>query len=231
MDTPPAAPHTQILDAHEPADLVRAATLLRGGKIVVVPTDTVYGLGASVLKPEAVRRVFSMKGRPPETPVPVLLATAADLPILTPGVPAITWTLINQFWPGALTLVLPARGTVDRTITAGRGTVAVRVPASRTSLRLLEVLGEPIVGTSANRSGDAPFVNGLAAVANLEHQPDAVLLDDEGVTGGVVSTVAELRGDMVVIHRSGAVTLEELRRASGVRVVPVETLADLRQTR
>lgn len=219
------------LSSTEPMDIVRAAAMLRDGSVVVLPTDTVYGLGASIFQPDAVRRVFKMKGRAAESAVPVLLATAADLPIVAGAVPPIAWTLIDRFWPGALTLVLPAKASVDRAITAGSGTVAVRVPSNRACLRVLEVLGEPVIGTSANRSGDAPFVNGRDALFNLQNKPDAVVLDDAHVTGGLASTVAEVRTDMIVIHRTGGISLEDIRRASGIRVVPAGTLTDLTQTR
>jgi L-threonylcarbamoyladenylate synthase len=221
----------RVLRAASPADIVQAASMLREGAVVVVPTDTVYGLAAGVFHPEAVSRVFAMKGRAPAAPVPVLLATAADLPLLVRRIPTVAWNLIAAYWPGPLTLALPARDTVAKTITAGRPTVAVRVPANRAVLQLLQVLGEPIVGTSANRTGHAPFMDGMAALSDLGQEPDAVLLDDEHVRGGGVSTVAEVRDDMVVIHRAGAVPLDAIRRATGVRVVPVETLASLTQTR
>jgi L-threonylcarbamoyladenylate synthase len=221
-------PHsTRVLSASTPADIVVGAALLRSGGVMVVPTDTVYGLAASVLRPEAVQRVFVMKRRPPDSAVPVLLASAADLPILVHHIPAVAWALIEKFWPGALTLALPAKSNVDRTITGGGKTVAVRVPRSPACLQLLQVLGEPIVGTSANRSGDAPFVRGSSAVENLGGEPDAVLLDDEHVLGGAVSTVAEVRDDLIIVHRNGAISLEALRRAAGVRVVPVQALGSL----
>jgi L-threonylcarbamoyladenylate synthase len=220
-----------VFNAASAQDLVRAASILRNGGVVVVPTDTVYGLAAGVLHPAAVQRVFDLKGRAPDAPVPVLLATAADLPMLVRTVPEIAWSLIERYWPGPLTLALPARDSVDRIITAGKTTVAVRVPANRAVLQLLQTLGEPIVGTSANRSGHGPFVRGLDALHDLGDGVDAVLLDDEHVGSGQVSTVAEVRTDMVVIHRAGAVSLDDIRRVTGVRVVPVQTLADLTQTR
>lgn len=225
-----ASPEPIVLSATEPADIVRASAVLREGGVVVIPTDTIYALAASALNAEAVARVFALKGRAPDVPVPVLLASAADLPVLVRATPGPTWRLIEGFWPGALTLALPARSSVDRTITAGGDTVAVRVPAGRAVLELLQVLGDPIVGTSANRSGAEPSARGLNAAAGLLGQVDAVLLDDEHVPGGPPSTVAEVREDMVVVHREGAVPLEALRRAAGVRVVAAETLAQLTRT-
>src|SRR5579875_2859921 len=123
-------------------DIVTAAELIRQGGLVAVPTDTIYGLAAAVT-PDGVKRVFVAKERPADMRLPVLLGTAADLPRVATRLPRVAWPLIDRFWPGPLTLVLPASREMPEALTAGGGTVGVRVPAGRTILRLLEVLGEP----------------------------------------------------------------------------------------
>jgi L-threonylcarbamoyladenylate synthase len=191
----------------------------------VVPTDTVYGLAATVYRPEAVRRIYAIKRREPERRVPVLIASAVDLELLVKEVPRIAWALIDRFWPGPLTLVLPASQQAPDVITQGRGTVAVRVPAARSLLGVLQILGEPIVGTSANVSGQPPALTASEAVAQLGEGPDLVLQDDDAVRAGVSSTVVDLNGGTPVIHRLGALDEDQIRQAVGGRVV-VRSLTD-----
>lgn len=211
-----------VLDGTRPADILAAARIVREGGVVVVPTDTVYGLTASVLRPEAVERVFEIKRRPPTMRVPILLATAADLPILVSTIPRISWKLIEAFWPGALTLVMPARPSVSDAITRGGGSVAVRVPGARTALSLLESLGEPIVGTSANVSGQPAIVRGVEALDALPGV-DAVLVNDLDLVG-TASTVVDLTDTEPIIIRLGAIPADAIRAAVGTRVHVAEQL-------
>jgi len=204
-----------VLTAEQPGNILSAARLLRDGGIVVVPTDTVYGLAASVFREEAVDRVFQAKRRQPDARVPILLATAADLPLLATHVPAVAWQLIHRFWPGPLTLVLPARSSLPESITRGGGTVAVRVPAARSCLELLQALGEPIVGTSANISGRPAATTAAAAIEQLDGAVDAVLVDDGAVQAGVASTVVDLTGGAVTARRLGALGIEQIRQTLG----------------
>ncbi|GAC1640475.1 MAG: L-threonylcarbamoyladenylate synthase [Chloroflexota bacterium] len=217
-----------MLPAERPENILAAARILREGGVVVVPTDTLYGVAASVFHDDAVRRVYRLKGRPAEQRVPVLLATAADITILTHEPSAVAWTIIGAFWPGGLTIVLPAAPSAPRIITQDAGSVAVRVPANFACLQLLQALGEPIVGTSANRSGHAAATTAQAAVQQLPGV-DAVLCDDDGIRAGAPSTIVEVEGDVVRILRSGAVNAADIRRALGpmVRVeeqLPHETM-------
>jgi L-threonylcarbamoyladenylate synthase len=213
-----------ILRSESPEDLVRAATMLRDGKVLAVPTETVYGLAASIFRPEAIDRVVEMKGRAATAPLPILMGSAADLPLLCRQMPRLTWRLIEHFWPGALTLALPARLDVDRRLRAVTGTVACRVPANKACLEMLEALGAPVTGTSANRSGHEPSALALEAAGSLSIPPDGVLLDDDHVTGGAASTVVEVRDTFVVVLREGPVRIEDLRQATGARIVRVEEL-------
>lgn len=215
---------TRLLVATEAGAIADAAALLREGGLVAIPTDTLYGLAASVFQPEAVERVFEAKRRPAEARVPVLIATAADLPLLAETVPADAWKLINRFWPGAVTLAFTARRTIPDVLTRGGQTVAVRVPAARTALRLLETLGEPVVGTSANLSGAPAATTAEEVLAQLGGRIDAVLEDDAAVAGGPPSTVVDLSGEVPVIVRVGAVSADAIRGAIGTRVNVEERL-------
>lgn len=192
---------------------------------MAVPTDTVYGLAASVFHHDAVRRVYALKSRPPELRVPVLLATAADLPILATPPPRIVWNLIGAFWPGALTLVLRAAPSAPRVITRNGGTVALRVPASKACLSLLQALGEPIVGTSANRSGRPPAMTAREVGEQLP-DADAILVDDSSVRAGVPSTILEVTEQCVRVLRAGAVPIDDVRRVVGAAIPVQEELPD-----
>jgi len=217
---PRIMPDAMILDAQRPAHILTAARMLREGAVVVVPTDTLYGLAASVFRDRAVERVYTLKARRPEMRVPVLLGTAADLAVLAEPPPRVAWNLIGAFWPGALTLVLPASASAPRSITRNMGTVALRVPANTACLELLQVLGEPIVGTSANRSGRPPTTTARGVLEQIP-DVDAILADDAGVTGGAPSTILEVTDRSVRVLRAGAVSIDRVRQVVGA-ATPVE---------
>jgi L-threonylcarbamoyladenylate synthase len=214
---------TEVFSGSDPEGIMRIARVLRNGGIAVIPTDTVYGLAASIFHKGAVDRVFEAKRRPPDRRVPLLLGTAADLPILVSTVPHTAWKLIDRFWPGPLTLVLPARSSVPDSITRGGSTVAVRVPGARSCLELLQVLGEPLVGTSANVSGCPAALTAADALSQLDGAVDAVLEDDAAIDARVSSTVVEVTTGPAVIHRVGAVTPDAIRRVLGMSVEVVVT--------
>jgi L-threonylcarbamoyladenylate synthase len=195
--------------------MVRAATILRGGGVIVIPTDTVYGLAANVFCPDAVRRVFAIKGRPADAPVPVLIPTAADLTLLASRVPRQAWDVISRFWPGPLTLVLPAKPSVDPFISGGRDRVALRVPASRSCLELLSSCGVPLTGTSANRSGMPAAVSAEEAVGQIGEQVDAILRDETSPPEGLPSTVIELGRHEYRILRQGALSAAQVAAVLG----------------
>lgn len=209
---------TVVLNGASPADLTAAARLIGGGGVVAIPTDTVYGLAANVWCEAAVRRVFAIKDRPTGQPMPVLLASARDVSLVAAGVPREAWPLIDAFWPGALTLVLPARPSLSSTVRAGGATVAVRVPAGRTVLQLLEAALAPVTGTSANLHGRPPATSVDDIVTQLEGRVDAVLADPDGMRIGIASTVVEPRPGACIVHRRGAIAVEEVRAALGSRV-------------
>lgn len=218
-----------VLPATDPVSILTAARLLREGGVVAIPTDTVYGLAASVFQAEAIERVYRLKQRPREQQVPVLFATAADLPVLVETIPGLAWRLIEHFWPGALTLALPTRRPSPSLIGRGNRTIGVRMPAARSTLELLQTLGEPVVGTSANVSGRPSATTAAQVVAELPGV-DAVLVDD-GVIQGVASTVVEVTAQGVVVHREGAVPVRRLREVIGTRTLVRERLVPPQSSR
>ena len=182
---------------------------LRKGGVVAYPTDTVYGLGAALLDDAAVQRVIEAKGRAESMGLPLLLPRADMLAPIVKEVDATAMALIERFWPGALTLVMTKSAAVSDLVSGGRDTVAVRVPDHPVPRALSEGLGGPIIGTSANRSGDAPASSAAQVREQLDGAVDLVI---DGLPSlGVQSTVLDLAGPAPRVLRPGAVTLEEIQ--------------------
>lgn len=187
----------------------QAAALLRAGKLVAFPTETVYGLGAHALDADAVRRIFAAKGRPADNPLIVHLGDAADLRLLVPSVPPLARRLAARYWPGPLTLVLQAAPTVPAVTRGGLATVAVRVPAHPVALELLRTVGLPIAAPSANRSGRPSPTTAEHVRADLGEAVD-MIVDGGPCELGVESTVVDARGAVPVVLREGMITREDL---------------------
>ncbi len=134
-------------------EIRRAAKLIRAGKLVAFPTETVYGLGANALDPAAVRRIYDAKGRPPTSPLIVHVGSMEMARTLSSAWPATAEPLIARYWPGPLTLVVPKHDHVPDIVTAGLDTVGVRIPAHPVALRLIKEAGVPVAAPSANRFG------------------------------------------------------------------------------
>jgi L-threonylcarbamoyladenylate synthase len=212
-----AASSPRLLSSNDPLDILEAVRILRDGGVVAVPTDTLYGLAASTFHPTAIDRVFELKERPAETRVPLLIGTAADLVYLTSEVPRVAWKLIDQFWPGGITIIFDARRAVPREVTRGGGTVAIRVPASSTCLQLLQSLGEPVTGTSANLSGQPAALRASEVLAAIPGC-DAILEDDSAIGTGLPSTIVDVTGNVPIITRVGAVSIGAVREVAGTQV-------------
>ena len=182
-----------------------AAAVLRGGGLVAFPTETFYGLGAAALDRGAVRRIFELKGRPETKPLLVLvdsLVMAERIGDFGPRARA----LAARHWPGALTLVVPARAGVPEEVTAGTGTIGVRVSPHAVARGLVGALGAPVTAPSANASGGAPPTTASDVLASLEDRIDLVL--EGGPTpGGEPSTVLDTTVEPPRILRQGAVRL------------------------
>ena len=191
------------------AAIDRCARVIAGGGVSVVPTDTLYGLAAGITNAEAVARVAAIKGRALGTGMPVLLASSEQVAGVGASAPYLE-ELGAAFWPGGLTLVIPARPEIDAHITDARRTVAVRVPGMAVTREICRRAGAPITGTSANRHGDPPPTTAAEARAALGNAVDALL--DGGPVGGTASTIVDLTGDRPRILRAGAVSWDDLRR-------------------
>ena len=198
------------------ADVAYAAELIRAGRLVAFPTETVYGLGANALDAAAVERVFSVKGRPHTTPLIVHVASIEMAQGLAAAWPETAGTLARRYWPGPLTLVLPKGPQIPDIVTAGLGTVGLRMPAHPMALALIRAANLPIAGPSANRFTE------LSPTA-AEHVGDSLadyVLDGGPSRVGIESTVLSLAGGAPLLLRPGVIPLPEIEKCIG----HVETL-------
>jgi len=201
------------MPADHPACIEQAAFLLRQGQLVCYPTDTVYGIGATASNEDAIRRLYAVKGRSPDKPLPLLISEPAEASRYAEITP-VAKTLISRFWPGPLTIVMrKAKGLRSRAL-AGQKTVGLRVPDNDVPRRLVRMLGEPLTGTSANRSGSRPPVS-AAEVAFSLGEMVSLVMDGGRAPGEVESTVVDVSGRAPAIVREGAVSREELEEALG----------------
>ena len=194
--------------------LDRAAEILRGGGLVALPTETVYGLGANALDQAAVEKIFSAKQRPAWDPIIVHIAGESMLDILVDEIPDVAHKLIQKFWPGPLTLLLPRSPSVPDVVTAGRPLVGVRMPAHAVALELIRRAGVPVAAPSANVFGHISPTTAAHVIDDLDGRIDAVL--DAGPTApGVESTVADPCQSPIMIYRPGAITLTQIEAVAG----------------
>jgi len=204
----------------DPGDIREAALCLRRGGLVAFPTETVYGLGADATNGKAVAAVFGVKGRPPDNPLIVHVASLEDARALVTGVGEAATALMEAFWPGPLSLVLPRSDLVVPAVSCGLDTVAIRMPAHPVALELLRQAGVPVAAPSANVSGRPSPTRAEHVLADLGGRVDFVL-DGGPCPVGVESTVLDLTGPVPVLLRPGGVTVEDLRKVVGeVLVTP-----------
>jgi L-threonylcarbamoyladenylate synthase len=190
----------------------QAISILKEGGIVAFPTDTVYGLGAAISFPQAVARVYDVKKRPQNMPLPLLLADKSQIGEVAEAVPPVAWLLAEKFLPGALTMVLFKSKAVPDTVSGGGKTVAIRIPAHPIPLALIKGLGAPIVGTSANLSGQPSALTAEEAYTQLNGRVD-LIIDGGRCPGGRESTVVDLTSETPAVLREGAISKEELENA------------------
>ena len=188
-----------------------AAAVIKSGGVVAFPTDTFYGLGVDPFHADAVRGLFAAKGRPANSPVPLLIAAPDDLKMIATSVPAGAAALAEEFWPGALTLVLSAVKELPDVVSAGAGTVGVRVPDHDIPRAIARAVGGPITGTSANLSGELSLKTAIEVEAAFGDSLGFVV---EGVCGAhdAPSTVVDFSVDPPLVRRHGAISLEMLQR-------------------
>jgi L-threonylcarbamoyladenylate synthase len=195
--------------------LAAAATAVLNGELVVLPTDTVYGVGTDAFSPAAVTRLLEAKGRGREMPPPVLVGTERAASALVEDLGEYGQQLIDEFWPGGLTLVCRAARTLSWDLGETKGTVAVRMPQDELTLELLRETG-PMAVSSANLSG-SPAATTAEQAREMLGESVAVYLDGGPSAGGTASTIVDLTDEVPRLLRGGAISMGRLREIVGVR--------------
>nr|QNO47467.1 threonylcarbamoyl-AMP synthase [Methanosarcinales archaeon ANME-2c ERB4] len=197
------------------ADIGRVAgAIIQEGGTVAFPTETVYGLGADALNPDAVRKIFEAKARPPDNPLIVHISSKEQLHDLVKDIPERAFDLMDVFWPGPLTMIFKRKEIVPDIITAGLDTVAVRMPDNPIALLLIEEAGTPIAAPSANRSGMPSPTTAQHVISDLDGRIDAVI-DGGAVKIGVESTVVDMTSEIPVLLRPGGIGIDAIRDVIG----------------
>jgi len=197
-----------VLVPSTPAGVQSVLEALRAGELCVIPTDTVYGV-AAIVSPGPVRRLYQAKGRPESRPIPVLVADSEAARRLAGEWPPQAEALARAFWPGALTMVVPAAPSLPFEVTAGTGTVGIRWPRGDLVQEIIRGAGGRLAVTSANRSGESPATTADEAAAALG-EAVAYVLDGGSLTGNLPSTVVSLTQEDVRVLRRGAIELEAI---------------------
>ncbi len=212
-----------------PQAVLAAGKLLRKGSLVAFPTETVYGLGADALRPDAAREIYETKGRPSDNPLIVHIGRCSDLRRVASSVPDTAWRLADAFWPGPLTMILPKASVVPYETTGGLDTVAVRFPSHPVARRLIEAAGVWIAAPSANRSGRPSPTTAQHVLEDFNGRIPMVL-DGGPVRIGLESTIVDLTQRPPMILRPGFVTKESLEGVLGsVEMDPALLSPDSRQ--
>jgi L-threonylcarbamoyladenylate synthase len=201
---------TEILSANSPRAITSALEILRGGRLVAFPTDTVYGVGALAFVEQAVEAIYAAKQRPVEKAIPVLIGDHADLSRVAEAIPVFATKLIARFWPGPLTVLVPKKPSLPAVVSA-TSTVGVRVPDHEVARALLRLAG-PMAVTSANISSQ-PSPTTAEEVYEQLGERIALIIDGGRTPGGVPSTLVDCTGSEIEILREGPISREELLNA------------------
>ena len=203
-----------------------AAAILREGGLLGIPTETVYGLGADGLNEAAVAKIFEAKGRPQDNPLILHVADAADMEKFCHSIPQAAYDLADAFWPGPLTMVLPARDSVPKRTTAGLSTVAVRCPDCDITRNIIRLSGVPIAAPSANISGKPSTTTAQHVLHDHDGKIDAIV-DGGACRVGVESTIVDLTDERPRLLRPGGITPEQLLAVLGDLVVDKAVTAQI----
>lgn len=201
------------------ADYLVAANLLKQGKLVAFPTETVYGLGADALNPQAVQQVYAVKHRPTDNPLNLTVSSFAMVKKYAAHIPDAAKLLMENFWPGPLTIILPLKyAAINKIVTNGLPTIAFRMPDNQATLQMITALGDPIVGPSANTSGRPSPTTAEHVLQDLGGKIAAVL-DDGATNVGVDSTIIDMSLAQPMILRPGVITADEIADVIGQPVM------------
>ncbi len=219
---------TKIIQVEDDFSVLdEAAACLKDGGLVAIPTETVYGLGASALNEKAIAGIFRAKGRPQDNPLIVHISNRDMLRQVVKSVPAQAEKLMDVFWPGPLTIIMEKSDAIPMCVTAGLSTVAVRMPAHPAALSMIEKSGVPVAAPSANLSGSPSTTRASHVIADLSGKVDYII-DGGPCRVGLESTVLDVTGDVPQILRPGGIGLEALRMVLG-EVIYEPALKDSRE--
>lgn len=194
----------KVTDKNLSEVLERAVKILNKGGIVAFPTETFYGLGVKFNIEESLRRLYELKRRPEDKPMPLIIGSRVFLSMIAASVEEIAEPLMDKFWPGPLTLILKAKKGLSSYLTANTGSIAVRIPGESAALYLAREAGFPITATSANPSGMPPAEDADAVIRYFGEEVDMVI-DGGRTAGGLPSTIADVTEKKIKIVREGAV--------------------------
>ena len=207
-----------MLISPDNSGLVDAASAIKNGELIAFPTDTFFALGADGLNERAVESVFATKGRNPGTPVPLLIADVGMTESLSTEFPDFLRKLTDEHWPGALTIVLPASDKVPSVVTAGTGTVGLRVPDHDLAREIIRLCGTPITGTSCNITGRDP-IKEASIVEQVFGDQIALCINADCGTSTQPSTVVAYENGEISVLRLGAISVDMIRNCVGNIVV------------
>lgn len=217
---------TLLLSAQDAATPELAAALIRRGELVAIPTETVYGLGADGLNESAVAKIFEAKGRPQDNPLILHICGPEQIELFCHHIPQRAYDLADTFWPGPLTMVLPARSIVPKRTTAGLDTVAIRCPDNAVTREIIRLSGVPIAAPSANLSGK-PSTTTAQHVLHDHDGKIAAIVDGGPCRVGVESTIVDLTEERPRLLRPGGITPEQLLAVLGDLVVDKAVTAQI----
>lgn len=183
------------------------------GALVIYPTETFFALGCNVFTLSSVRNVFRAKKRDTTHPLPLIVSSIKQAKEISSNIDEISLALMEQFWPGSLTLILPAKESISDLVTAGSGNVALRVSSHPTAQRLVDACGVPLVSSSANISGVAPVVSIDTLDKSLLAYSPIVIQEGSLPAGGLPSTIVQVKNKKLLIKREGVVTRDRLMHA------------------
>ena len=188
-----------------------AASILQNGGLVAFPTETVYGLGANALDPNAVKRIYKAKGRPSDNPLIIHISSLDEFRQVVCDIPPLAYELADMFWPGPLTMILPKSKIIPLETTAGLDTVAVRMPENKVASLLIKKAGIPVAAPSANSSGKPSSTLSSHVELDLDGKID-MIIDSGPVKIGIESTVVDLSVSPPIVLRPGSITIDMLRK-------------------
>lgn len=207
----------QMADLEDKTKQTEIAEYIKAGKLVIFPTETVYGLGGNALDPNASQAIYQAKGRPSDNPLIIHIANKSDIYLYAKNIPLDAKILMDAFWPGPITFVLEKQNIVPYTTTGGLDTVAIRMPNHETALKLIKLSQTPIAAPSANLSGRPSSTTFKHVLDDFDGKVDAII-DGGDTTIGLESTVIDLTGEPAIL-RPGAITKTMIERALGKHIL------------